>query len=56
MTEEIKLLKWEDFDNEGKGNWQISNDFSLFFTNEKFDSNKANDFIEQQILKIKKWF
>ncbi len=56
IKKELKVLKWEYYENEGKGNWQISNDFSLFFTNGKFDSNQASDFIAQEILKIKKWF
>lgn len=55
IDKELKLLKWEYYDNEHIRNWQLSNNFSLFFVNEKFDSNKANNFIEQQILKIKKW-
>ncbi|MEO6668181.1 MAG: PD-(D/E)XK nuclease family protein [Ferruginibacter sp.] len=57
MDETLKLLNWDfyDNDNEDKRTWFNNKDLSTFFENEKFDTNKAQGFLEMEIDKIKEW-
>jgi len=57
MDEVLKLLKWDSYDNdnEDKRTWFSNKDLSFFFDNEKFNSNKAQEFLEIEIQKIKQY-
>jgi hypothetical protein len=57
MDEALKLLNWDyyDNDNEDKRTWFSNQGLSTFFENEKFDTNKAQTFLELEINKIKQW-
>ena len=54
MDETLKLLSWVTY-GEDKRTWHNSKGLSTFFVNEKFDTNKAQGFLEMEIEKIKHW-
>lgn len=54
----LKDLNWKNYDDDNFGDkrtWYCHKDFSSFFTNDKFDTNLAHNFLETELLKIKKW-
>ena len=57
MDDYFKLLNWKIEENEmqEKRTWFTNINLSTFFNYEIFDSNKARDFLEQEIEKIKRW-
>lgn len=56
MDKALKLLNWDYIDTESKDKrtWFNNKDLSTFFEQDKFDTNKAQEFLEMEIRKIKK--
>lgn len=57
LDESLKFLNWDFYDNDSgdKRTWFYNKDLSDFFENDNFNSNKAQEFLENEIIKIKKW-
>jgi hypothetical protein len=57
MDENLRLLNWDYYDNDNidKRTWFNNKDLSTFFNNENFDTNKAQNFLKEEIVKIKQW-
>jgi hypothetical protein len=53
----LKLLEWDHYDNsENMRTWHKHENFSSFFINEKFEANRALEFLRAELLELKKWF
>lgn len=51
----LKLNSWETYEEDEFTVWHNSKSISTFFVNDKFDFIEAKSFIENELLKIKKW-
>jgi hypothetical protein len=58
LDQNLKLLSWDFYDDENgdKRTWYNNKDLSTFFKSEIFDTNKAQNFLEMELEKIKHWF